>query len=588
MMTVADQVQYERHRDVRVAQTGSFTALRELCYLILLFGGIGAITWAIRGTAGWDGIDGTILPGLTWGVLWYYVCQRKGIDARGVPLWLGLGIALGGELGYGQYVSWIQGKFYVADEIISIAPWVGYAWFVMCGIGWAAPGGIALGWALGGRASLRVWLVRLLMPLGVALLGRLLIQACPWLFFPNWDQSIYVAKPDDATDPGHAALVQSLVTVAWIVGALLIGASWVLDRKTRLPRELVHSVSVVALLYTILLLIFMVGWLFLPEDDLGMFRGELGKHLGRTVWTNSQNAIVVAWWVGAMLVALVQRDKFTLVAGAIVGGGFGIGFMLSALWCLGYVDYPRYIDWWKMWELNAGFNLGLLYVLTLWWAIRQVDKTHRPDGVPLEAPDARPAASRLSEWCTSIAWAAGVYWFLAFTFRDNAPEMGVGLGLFYVVAVFLATWQADRTRDPSAFAERRGSITLVYSVFLLLFVTFEGATTNVGVLLELYDAGEADQYAWPPGRFKLFVPVAAVIVAATLFKMGQVFWPPRESHGPGRLPIHVADLLAGMAVIGAATIWPTEIGVLYALFLFVALYGFNRLNHRMNEIDASV
>ncbi len=107
---------------------------------MLLFASMGAITWAIRGTSGWGGIDGTIVPGMTWGILWWYVCWRRGVDARGVSLWLGLGISLGGELGYGQYVSWIRGSFNVGDETVPIAPWIGYAWFALCGVGWAPRG----------------------------------------------------------------------------------------------------------------------------------------------------------------------------------------------------------------------------------------------------------------------------------------------------------------------------------------------------------------------------------------------------------------------------------------------------------------
>jgi len=88
------------------------------------------------------------VPGLTWGLLWYYLCRRKGIDARSIVLWLGMGIAIGGELGYGQYASWLRGNFSYRDEILPVSPWTGCAWFVICGIGWGAPGGILLGWAL--------------------------------------------------------------------------------------------------------------------------------------------------------------------------------------------------------------------------------------------------------------------------------------------------------------------------------------------------------------------------------------------------------------------------------------------------------
>lgn len=133
-MNIADQRTYQRHREGR-------TGIEEILFAMLVFASMGAITWAIRGTSGWSGIDGTIVPGMTWGLLWWYICWRKGIDARGVPLWLGLGIALGGELGYGQYVSWIRGMFNVGDEIVPVAPWIGYAWFAICGVGWGAPGG---------------------------------------------------------------------------------------------------------------------------------------------------------------------------------------------------------------------------------------------------------------------------------------------------------------------------------------------------------------------------------------------------------------------------------------------------------------
>ncbi|NOX64401.1 MAG: hypothetical protein GXO85_01065, partial [Chlorobi bacterium] len=114
-----------------------------------------------------------------------------------------------------------------------------------------------------------------------------------------------------------------------------------------------------------------------PNADLGLYTAELGKHLSRTVYTNTQNFAVVAWWIIALLEAALQRDKTTVITGLIIGGGFGIGFMQSALWTLGYGFAPDYIDWWKMWELNAGFDLGLLYAVTFYWAIRDVDKTSK-------------------------------------------------------------------------------------------------------------------------------------------------------------------------------------------------------------------
>lgn len=175
-MNILNQEKYNIHYNHRKSNHGSVN--RELVLAVLLFGSIGAITWAIRGTAGWGGVDGTVIPGLMWGILWYYVAFRKGIDARGVILWLGLGLALGGELGYGQYTSWIRGIFYVGEGTIPIKPWLGYFWFAMCGIGWAGPGGIILGWALGRRVSIRIWVIR---SLTLAVLSYCFLHGLWWI-----------------------------------------------------------------------------------------------------------------------------------------------------------------------------------------------------------------------------------------------------------------------------------------------------------------------------------------------------------------------------------------------------------------------
>jgi len=453
MMTIADKARYQGYRLDRSQQPWIQTGLYEYLLPMLLFGSMGAITWAIRGTGGWGGIDGTILPGMTWGLLWYYLCYRKGIDARAIPLWLGLGIALGGELGYGQYVSWIQGKFYAGDQILAIPPRLGYTWFVLCGIGWGAPGGIALGWALRARTSLGRWLIRIAVPFGVAYLGWLLVQHCPSWFFPNY--------------------------------------------------------------------------------HLGLYAGALDRHLERTVYTNTQNFTVVAWWLGAMLVAAFQRDRATLVAGGLIGGGFGVGFMLSALWCLGYAYAPAYIDWWKLWELNAGFNLGLLYVIVLSWATRQVDRAHHPDGGAIAPSPLRQA-------------------------------------------------------PPNVVARRR-SIALTLSVFLLLLVVFHGATYQAGVMLELYDAKAVDQYAWPWQRVVLFAPWAVLIVGVTAFSLGRTLWRSRTPDWTGfdvpRLPERMIDLMTLLAAVGAITIWPAKIGALYACFLILAVFALTRLNRHCNRYD---
>ena len=74
MLTISDSDKYQRYVET---QSKNKVATRELLLSILLFGSMGAITWAIRGTSGWGGVDGTIVPGLTCGLLWTYLCFKS-------------------------------------------------------------------------------------------------------------------------------------------------------------------------------------------------------------------------------------------------------------------------------------------------------------------------------------------------------------------------------------------------------------------------------------------------------------------------------------------------------------------------------
>ena len=510
MLTIENRDRYTFHQDTRPAALWGTPGLYERWLPMLLFASAGAITWAIRGTTGWGGIDGTMVPGLTWALLWYYCCHRKGIDARGIVLWLGMGLALGGELGYGQYVSWIQGRFFVGEEVIPVSPITGYLWFVICGIGWGAPGGIVLGWALGGPATPRRWAVRVFL---MALLLALIFNF------------------------GGSLLGKGII-------------EWLGDRFVQ----------------------WCPGLLF-PHADQGIYAGELDRHLGRTVYTNTQNFCVLLWWGVAMLVAAFQRDRHTLFAGAVIGGGFGPGFALSAAWCHGFAYAPDAIDWWKVWELHSGFNLGLLYAIVLYWSIRQVDKAEEAEKRSSALPLATPRTTILLGIAGFIlVFAAGYeYFFWA----------GLAIATFYVVAVFLAT----RLSGPYALVERMRSVSLVYSTFLLLFILLHGVCSRAGVFLELYGDDAIDQYAWPPARIALFVPPLALLIAATLWAMRKALKHPTAPASP-RLPERMYDLLTFIGMIGALSIWPSKIGVLYAVFLALAIFALSRLNRRFDETDA--
>lgn len=486
---------------------------------MLLFGCLGAITWAIRGTSGWGGIDGTLVPGLTWGLLWYYLCWRKGLDARGIVLWLGLGLGLGGELGYGQYVSWIRGSFETASGPLPVSPWTGYLWFTVCGIGWAAPGGILLGWALHAGVSPGKWTVRVLL-----LLALLVI-----LF--------------DAPLPGLDA------------GAV----SWT---GTQLARTA-------------------PGLLF-PLADTSLYVGELDRHLIRTVYTNTQNAGALVWWLCALLLAVLQRDRATLVCGAVLGAGFGVGFALSAAWCLGYGIAPAYIDWWKMWELHAGFNLGVLYALLWYWVVRRAVKS-MPEGT---SPP--PVSFNVSqEWFATFFMAFSGFLLVFAAGAEYFFWTGLLLALFYALSlIILAMPGGTKGGGPSA-TELRKRVSFIYSAFLLVFILIHGATSRLGVFLECYSPSEVDQYAWPFARIALFLPPALLVTIVTLYCLVRArFVSEKQCSAEQYLAGRMIDLFAFIALVGALSIWPEKIGVLYALFLMVALFAFTRINRRFDGINA--
>ncbi|TWU13691.1 hypothetical protein CA54_25260 [Symmachiella macrocystis] len=572
-MNIADPEIYQRHKDNR-------TSMREVVLVSLVFAGMGAITWAIRGTAGWGGMDGTLVPGLTWGLLWWYVCWQKGIDARGIPLWLGLGITLGGELGYGQYVSWLRGDFNVGDEILPISAWLSLAWFGVCGIGWAAPGGIALGWTFAGRKSLGVWLARLMIPLGFAFLTRIAIQTWPWLFFPKWDLGLYVAESNATAAAEASTSTQGTMLAIWFFCALLSVIACVLTTKVTLPQWIARGVQISAVGIVSVLLLPVAQWLFFPSDALGMFAGELGGHLSRTVYTNSQNAIVVGWWIGALFVAALNRDRQTWLAGLVIGAGFGVGFPLSALWCLGYQYDPHLVDWWKIWELQSGFNLGLLYVAVLYWAVAKVEnKSVKNSGTE---------RSTYQKWCETTAAATGVALIVHVLSRDYFLSAGVFLAILYVAPLMLTAFHKE------AVGDRQRGVSFVYSVFLLLFIMAWGVSEREGILLGLYDPKAVDQYAWPTARKIIFAPAGIVIVAAGLFQMWRAIFHPPIGQPPSaaapRISARLVDLMTFTGVVGAISIWPAKIGACYAIVLCLVLFAFNRFNLVDNRLttDAAV
>jgi hypothetical protein len=280
-------------------------------------------------------------------------------------------------------------------------------------------------------------------------------------------------------------------------------------------------------------------------------------------------------------VAVWQRDKTTIITGLIIAGGFGIGFMQSALWTLGYGTAPKYIDWWKMWELNAGFNLGVLYAISFYWAIRQFDKTYKSEST-ITIKKVKSIKSNV--WRDTLFLAFTGFVLLYFVGFEYFFWTGLVLSLLYFITMCLTP---VGTHDTYLLEERRKNIFLIYSAFILIFLLFHGGSERFGIVFELYELDEVAQYSWPVNRIVVFVPFAIVITVVALFKMRKVLRPippgNQLNSDTSKLSIRIIELMTLIAFIGVLSIWPAKISIFYAMFLMFAVFAFNRLERHFNK-----
>ena len=118
---------------------------------------------------------------------------------------------------------------------------------------------------------------------------------------------------------------------------------------------------------------------------------------------------------------------------------------------------------------------------------------------------------------------------------------------------------------------------------------FHGASDTLGLVLELYTEEAVSQYSWPVERILIFAPFALIIFGVALNQIRKVLngntlnW--SDTLIPSKLSARVIDLITVLGFIGALSIWPAKIGIIYALFIVLAIFSFNRLEQKFNRID---
>lgn len=432
MMEIIDEDKYKLYREARASWKPSKSFLIDILLPCLLFGSIGATTWAIRGSGGRSGFDGTIIPGMTWGLLWFYIMYQRGIDARSVVFWLGIGISIGGMFGYGPYVSWIQGNFSLngAGNTRYIDPIIGYIWFWLCGAAWGGIGGIFLGWTLGKKVSLKQWIIRLFVPLLFVGIATIIFFLIPPLFNPFYNTDLYTESA--------------------------------------------------------------------CSECVDVFE------------TNSITFFAIMWWIGAILVAFLEKDHHTKNYGLILGIFFGFGFMLSAMWTLGYAWAPGFIDWWKVWELNAGFFCGCIYAIILYLAQKDIDTKYDENSQLV-----KPITSRKKNY-------------------DRNKN------LFYILGLAL-----------------------------LLILMYYYTTYEMGIILGLYDEASFDSSEYPIPRIILLIPGVILIISYLIIHYKQI----SKKEPISNIHYKVINILCFISLFGVISLWPSKIIIFYVAFLWLAIYA---------------
>ncbi|MHA1731743.1 MAG: hypothetical protein ACTSU5_07350 [Promethearchaeota archaeon] len=454
-MEILDRKRYAAYRAARDAWSPREKFFAELGLPMLLFGSVGAVTWAVRGTSGLGGLDGALVPGMAWGLLWVFTCHMRGVDGRVAGFWLGLGISIGGLLGYGVYVSWTTGVFQLsAQDSLPVGPAVGFTWHAACGAAWGGIGGVVLGWTLGGHASKRRWLARAVVPGASAVAGVLAFLLLPHLFLPHYSAELYS------------------------------GASC-------------------------------------PLCD-------------RVASTTATNLAFASWWVGALLVAAVGRDRRTLKYGGLLGIGFGLVFSSTSAWNLMAAVAPGFIDWWKVWELSIGFGVGCLYAVVLHLELGELNRAHDATGGDPVTPD---------------------------------PRRG----------------------DRSSRRPDRGATYLALTLFAFVILLAYGPSYNLGILLGLYDSG-VDQYQFPLARVVVLLPLAVASIGFLCHRLHRLSraspdWLGRDFRRV-LSPRRIHYLLCYLLLMAVVSLWPSKVVVLYVALYFLAFHSVEALGTKLPPVDA--
>jgi len=231
--------------------TSALATLTEKVFPPVALVCVATFGWAIRGQAGFGAIPGCVFAGTLMACTWYFWSTRatRGSPARPYSsgwtlLALIFGIGIEGMHGWSQYGTWIQGKFWVGQDMyLPINPVVGYAWLFVAAVPWGATGAVFLAWTRrGDHLPRRSWGFRFAFG-GLGFLGAILLfSALRPVILPYWGVAPY---DDFATWEGCMDTYNQILQAMLFMGLFLGFLAFEVWRR---HRQNVKLVAIVALI----------------------------------------------------------------------------------------------------------------------------------------------------------------------------------------------------------------------------------------------------------------------------------------------------------------------------------------------------
>ncbi|HPU97423.1 MAG TPA: hypothetical protein PLO53_05640 [Candidatus Hydrogenedentes bacterium] len=273
-------------------------AQREPSWIVpvAIMSAAGLFFWAIRGTTGYGGETGGMLAGFGWGLLWWLLSRADGRERHrpyGSPwalLAIALGIAYGGFTGYGVYVGWVKGMFYLdyPHGARPISPLWGYAALFLCGLHWGGNAGVFLAWCAPEKPTRgRDWILRIISGVAGAAIVLGITKLWPQWFLPFYAEGLY-QNPENKT---CIRAINSLWTIAPHIGTLAGFLAYEIFRKDR------RAVQVILLMAFGFAVPFAVGGIWHALGEVVPLRIDWWKNWEMSIGFGGGATIGLAYWL---------------------------------------------------------------------------------------------------------------------------------------------------------------------------------------------------------------------------------------------------------------------------------------------------